>query len=230
MRPQRTILSGTYGTQAGLTRITSFAILNPEYTFTLCGICDILAHLMERYFSSEQGNILSDGLLESAMRTIIYLGRRVIENPKDYNIRAQIMWTGTIAHNDLLDRGRNGGDWATGMIEHSVSAHYNIAHGAGLSILYPAWLLYVGVKKPEKILAFAKNVLKVEEQEKTTEIAVERLKNFYKLFGLSTSFSEAGISEKDFQIMSEEVAGTFPVGSYYSLKVEDVNNILYLAK
>ena len=106
--------------------------------------------IFSRLGSLVKGNILSDDFLESAMHTIIFLGKSVINYSDSYDIRAQIMQTGAIAHNDLLDWGRNGGDWATHMIEHAVSARYDIAHGADLSILFPAWLLYVGRGRPEK--------------------------------------------------------------------------------
>ena len=111
--------------------------MNPEFTFTLpayqtaCGASDILAHMMERYFTRVQHVDLTDRLLEGAMRTILNNAPIALDDPQNYDARAEIMWTGTLAHNNLLDTGRVG-DWASHEIEHELSGMYDIAHGAGL--------------------------------------------------------------------------------------------------
>ena len=124
---------------AGEALIPRFAILNPAFTCTLppyqtaCGATDILAHLMERYFTRVDHVDLTDRLLEATMRTVINYTPLALERPDDYHIRAELMWAGTVAHNNLLDTGRIG-DWASHQIEHELSALYDIAHGAGLAI------------------------------------------------------------------------------------------------
>jgi alcohol dehydrogenase YqhD (iron-dependent ADH family) len=130
------------------TIIPKFAIMDPQTNFSLpayqtaCGASDILAHLQERYFTQEKHNDLSDRLLESAMKNIISYAPLALKHPNDYRYRAELMWTGTIAHNNLLNQGRVG-DWASHDIEHELSGLYDIAHGAGLAIVFPAWMKYV---------------------------------------------------------------------------------------
>ena len=125
-----------------------FSILNPELTFTLpkyqtsCGIADMIAHILERYFTNEKNVDLTDRLCEATLKTIMENALRLNVNPNDYNARAEIMLSGMIAHNDSLSMGRVG-DWATHDIEHELSGIYDIAHGAGLSIIFPAWMKYV---------------------------------------------------------------------------------------
>ena len=113
-----------------------FALMNPEVTFSMPanqianGCSDIVAHLMERYFTTVKHVDFTDRLIEGAIRTILYHGPMALAHPTDYDIRAEIMWTGTVAHNNLLNMGRIG-DWASHDIEHELSAQYDIAHGAG---------------------------------------------------------------------------------------------------
>ncbi|MGL5379570.1 iron-containing alcohol dehydrogenase, partial [Clostridium sp.] len=125
-----------------------FSIMNPELTYSLpkyqtaCGVADMLAHVMERYFTNESNVDLTDRLCEGTMKSIIENGLKVINNPKDYDLRSEIMLAGMVAHNDSLSMGRIG-DWASHDIEHELSGIYDIAHGAGLSIIFPAWMKYV---------------------------------------------------------------------------------------
>ena len=125
-----------------------FAILNPELTLTLpnyqtfCGVVDILAHAMERYFTNTQNVELTDRMGEALMKTVVNNGLKLVENPKDYAARSEIMWASTLAHNGLLDTGRNS-CWASHMIGTELSAYYNVAHGASLSVIIPSWMKYV---------------------------------------------------------------------------------------
>ena len=143
------------------------AILNPAFTCTLppyqtaCGATDILAHLMERYFTQVDHVDLTDRLLEATMRTVINYTPLALERPDDYHIRAELMWAGTVAHNNLLDTGRIG-DWASHQIEHELSALYDIAHGAGLAIVFPAWMKYVYRADMSRFVQFAVRVFGVD--------------------------------------------------------------------
>ncbi len=125
-----------------------FAMLNPELTVTLppyqsaCGIADITAHILERYFTRTPQVDFTDRLCEAALRTVTSYGPRVIANPGDYEARAEIMWAGAIAHNGLLGTGRSA-DWGSHQIEHELSGLYDVAHGAGLAVVFPAWMEYV---------------------------------------------------------------------------------------
>jgi alcohol dehydrogenase YqhD (iron-dependent ADH family) len=123
------------------TLISKFAVMDPQTNYSLpayqtaCGASDILAHLQERYFTTVEHNDLSDRLLEACMRNVITNAPLALQFPNEYRYRAELMWTGTIAHNNLLDRGRVG-DWATHDIEHELSALNDIAHGAGLRFFF----------------------------------------------------------------------------------------------
>ena len=187
------------------TNFPTFSILNPEYSFTLppyqtaCGIVDIMAHMMERYFTMVENVELTDRLIEGALVTVVNNAPIVMAKPDDYNARAEITWAGALAHNTLLDTGRIG-DWASHKLEHELSALYDIAHGAGLAIMFPAWMKYVLPRGGAKKLAqFACRVMGVPENLGSAEaVAAEgicRLEAFYRSLGLATTLTEAGIDE-----------------------------------
>ena len=187
------------------TNFPTFSILNPEYSFTLppyqtaCGIVDIMAHMMERYFTMVENVELTDRLIEGALVTVVNNAPIVMAKPDDYNARAEITWAGALAHNTLLDTGRIG-DWASHKLEHELSALYDIAHGAGLAIMFPAWMKYVLPRGGAKKLAqFACRVMGVPESLGSAEaVAAEgicRLEAFYRSLGLATTLTEAGIDE-----------------------------------
>lgn len=212
-----------------------FAIMNPEVTFTLppyqtaCGAADIMAHVMERYFTNDKGVNFTDRLCEATLKTVIYNVPIVLKKPDDYDARAQIMWASTIAHNDLLSTGRTG-DWASHGIEHELSGIYDIPHGAGLAIVFPAWMRYVYKHNIERFIQFAINVWNVEPNFESPErIAlegVERLKRFFKDIGLPTSLSEANIGEDRLEEMAAKATERGELGEFVKLKKEDVLNIL----
>ena len=218
-----------------------FSILNPEYTYSLppyqtaCGIVDIMAHMMERYFTQVENVELTDRMTEGALRTMINNAPIVFEKPEDYNARAEIMWTGCLAHNTLFQTGRVG-DWASHKIEHELSALYDIAHGAGLAIVFPAWMKYVLPRGGAKKLAqFAVRLFDVPEDFGTVEeIATEgiaRLEAFYHSIGLKTTLRENGIDDKDFDRMAERAVrlANGNLGFFLRLKQEDVKAIYQLA-
>jgi alcohol dehydrogenase YqhD (iron-dependent ADH family) len=144
-----------------------FAIMNPELTFTLppyqtaCGAADIMAHVMERYFTPVTGVDFTDRLCEATLTTIIDNVPVALAAPTHYDARAQIMWASTVAHNDLLSTGR-GGDWASHMIEHELSGIYDVAHGAGLAVVFPAWMRFVHRTDLARFARFATRVWGVE--------------------------------------------------------------------
>ena len=217
-----------------------FSILNPEYTFSLppfqtaCGVVDIMAHMMERYFTQVENVELIDCMTEGALRTAMNNAPIVLEKPDDYNARAEIMWTGCLAHNTLFQTGRIG-DWASHKIEHELSALYDIAHGAGLAIVFPAWMKYVLDRGGEKKLAqFARNVMGVEAAGSERETALEgiaRLERFYRSLGLVTTLHESGIDDRDFDRMAERCAAMMggTVGKFVPLTAEDCKAIYQLA-
>jgi hypothetical protein len=216
-----------------------FSILNPEFCFTLpayqiaCGAADIMAHIMERYFTNTPNVELTDRLSEATLTTMINNVPAALANPNDYNAFAEIMWAGTVAHNDLLGTGRDE-DWASHMIEHELSGIYDIAHGAGLSIIFPAWMKYVYKVNVDRFVQYAVRVWKVEQDfhdpEKTALEGIARLEAFFRSIGLPTRLADAGITEDRFWEMAEKCVGSGTVGGLKKLDRNDVVNIYRLAR
>lgn len=217
-----------------------FTIMNPVLTFTLpkyqtaCGTSDIMAHIMERYFTNTKNVELTDRLCEAALKTIMHNAPLAIKEPSDYDARAEIMFTGTVAHNNLLGMGREE-DWGSHSIEHEISAIYDVAHGAGLSVVFPAWIKYVYKINPDRFLQFASRVFDIDvnyyNKEQTILESVACLEKFYKSIGLPTRLSELNITDKDLHEMAKKA--TFDdkntVGNFIKLKAKDVLEILKLA-
>lgn len=141
-----------------------FAVMNPELTMTLpewqtaSGITDMMAHILERYLSNTPDVQIGDRMAEGLLLAIMEVAPRVIANPQDYEARANIMWCGTIAHNDTCSLGRQE-DWNSHAMEHEISAEYDVTHGAGLAVIFPAFLQYMADKHPFKVAQLATRVL-----------------------------------------------------------------------
>lgn len=220
--------------------IPKFAIMNPEITYTMppyqiaCGCSDILAHMMERYFTNVKHVDLTDRLIEGAMRSIINYGPKALAYPDNYDIRAEVMLTGTVAHNGSLDLGRIG-DWASHNIEHELSGEYDIAHGAGLAIVFPAWMKYVYKENIDKFVQFAIRVFDVDlgyhNKEHIVEEMILRLENWYKSLGLPIRLNEANIGDDKLQYMAEKcMIGRESVGNLKPLYADDIYEIYKLAR
>ena len=215
-----------------------FAIMNPELTFTLppyqtaCGAADIMAHVMERYFTQVPAVAFTDRLCESTLKTIIEAVPVALANPRDYDARAEIMWAGTIAHNDLLGTGRVG-DWASHYIEHEMSGIYDIAHGAGLAVIFPAWMKQVYKQNINRFVQFATRVWGVEPSfehpERTALEGIERMISFFRAIGLPTSFKEAGLPSDKFEEMARKATEKGPLGSFAKMGTKDVVSVYKLA-
>jgi alcohol dehydrogenase YqhD (iron-dependent ADH family) len=220
-----------------------FSILDPELTYSLppyqtgCGISDMLVHVIERYCTRELNVDLTDRLCEAAMQTIIYNAPKALANPRDYGARAEIMWAGSVAHNNSLSTGRIG-DWASHMIEHELSAFNDVAHGAGLAILVPNWMKYVYKYDPQRFVQFAVRVFNIEENfhnpEETILRGIGALRNFFSSVGMPATLKDIGIEEKDFKAIAEKVKKFDPakgtVGNFHPLTNQDIVEILKLAK
>ena len=216
-----------------------FAIMNPEITCTLsdyqtvCGIADIMAHVMERYFTNSTNVDFTDRLCEATMRAVIHNALLVLNNPHDYNARAEIMWAGTIAHNDLLSCGRIG-DWSSHQIEHELSGIYDVPHGAGLSVVFPAWMKYVYRHDVTRFAQFAVRVFGVDYSFASPEVTalegIGRLKQFFKSIGLPVSLKELDIQDDRLEEMAQKCKivnkqeGT--IGNFVKLNQQDILNIL----
>jgi len=216
-----------------------FSILNPELCFTLpayqvaCGAADIMAHVMERYFTNTTDVEFTDRLCEATLVTIINNVPRVLKNLNDYDAFAEVLWAGTIAHNDLLGTGREE-DWSSHNIEHELSGIYDIAHGAGLAVIFPAWMKYVYKVNMNRFVQFAVRVWKVEQDfanpERTILEGIARLESFFRSIGLPVRLSEAGINEDRFEEMAQKAVGTGTMGNFMKLGKDDIVNIYRLAR
>jgi alcohol dehydrogenase len=216
-----------------------FAVMNPELSFTLppyqtaCGAADIMAHIMERYFTRVPAVEFTDRLCEATLRTVIDNVPVVLERPDDYDARAEIMWAGAIAHNDLLGTGRIG-DWASHGIEHELSGIYDVAHGAGLAVVFPAWMKLVYKADIARFARFAVRVWGVEprfdDPERTALEGIAKLKAFFKDIGLPTTLKELGVGDDRLEEMAKKGVERGPLGNFMKLGNAEILSIFKLAK
>ncbi|MBR1502761.1 MAG: iron-containing alcohol dehydrogenase [Prevotella sp.] len=220
-----------------------FAIMNPERTYTLppyqtaAGATDIMMHTMERYFSKYEDATLTDAIAEALLRTVKDAAYEVLRNPEDYRNRAQIMWAGSLAHNDLTECGTEK-DFATHRLEHELSALYGVTHGAGLAALWGSWARYVMNRHLNRFVQFAVNVMGVTNDFtkplSTAMRGVEAIERFYHDIGMPTSIPELigrEATEDEIRTMVDKCSrgGTITVGAMEVLKPEDMAAIYQMA-
>ena len=215
-----------------------FSIMNPELTCTLppyqsaAGATDIMIHICERYFSNTEEVEITDRLCEAVLKTIIFEAPRIIEDPNNYEARANIMWAGMLAHNNVCGVGRVQ-DWASHHIEHELSAMYDVTHGAGLAVITPAWMRYVLKINPHKLVQFANRVRDIEPQETEEATAlkgIEAFEAFLKKIGMPLTFEEIGAKAEDIDRMTEKLLGKRKTeGNYVKLASDDVKKIYHFA-
>jgi alcohol dehydrogenase YqhD (iron-dependent ADH family) len=219
----------------------TFSIMDPELTYTLppkqtaAGICDMMVHISERYFTNTPDVETGDYICEGLYKAIIEEGPKVMKNPKDYEARANIMWAGMIAHNWTSAFGMQE-CWCSHFMEHEVSAVYNVTHGAGLAVIFPAWLTFMASHNVHKPYQFATRVWDVPIPENGNKEAaalegVRRLKAFWRSIGLPTNFKELGIEQPDIDLLVRKLhedKGEL-VGSYLQLSRKDTQQIYELA-
>lgn len=217
-----------------------FAVMNPELTMSLpwfqtaCGIVDMLSHIFERYFSNTPDCRVTDSIAEALMRSIMSEALKLKEHPDTYEPRANIMWASTLAHNGLCGTGKQE-DWASHRLEHEISAFHDVAHGAGLAVVVPAWMAFVSKRNPGKVESFATNVLGISAAGKTSEelcrLAVEALKGFYHTLGLTTSLRKLIAGEPDIDTLVESLRGNMGdiLGFYVPLSMADCSEIYRLS-
>ena len=194
-----------------------FAVMNPELTMTLpayqtaCGCVDIMMHTMERYFTSGGNMEITDSIAEALLRTVLTNGKLLMEEPQNYDARAEIMWAGSLAHNGLTGCGNNGGDFSSHMLEHEMGGLYDVAHGAGLAAIWGSWARYVYKECLHRFRRFAVNVMGVEARGTDEEIAlrgIEAMEGFFRSLNMPTSFAELGIAptEEEMRDMARKCA------------------------
>lgn len=188
-----------------------FAVMNPELTMTLpawqtaSGISDMMAHILERYLSNTPDVQIGDRLAEGMLLAIMEMAERVMKDPMDYEARANIMWSGTIAHNDTCSLGRKE-DWFSHAMEHEISAEYDVTHGAGLAVIFPAFLQYAAKHNPHKVAQLAHRVLGVADTGDMEADAMQgalALKEWlHNKLGMPVTFEQLGIPHPDLELMN----------------------------
>jgi hypothetical protein len=217
-----------------------FSIINPELTYTLptyqtsAGVVDMMGHIFERYFTPSDNTMFIDRLAEGTLVSIMEAGRTLMDDPTNYEARSVICWAGTIAHNGFFGVGRQE-DWATHRLEHELSALYDVTHGAGLAVMYPAFMKYTLQKDIQRYKRFAIKVFGVDANNKTDqEIAlegIEKLEAFYQEMGMPIRFEGLNAKVQDIdhlvEKLQENVGKTF--GHFQVLDMEDAKKIYHLA-
>lgn len=186
-----------------------FAIMNPEYTKSLpdyqteSGCTDIMMHTMERYFTNGGNMEITDAIAEGLLRTVMKNAIILHQNPGDYDARAEIMWAGSIAHNDLTGCGNDGGDFMTHKLEHELGGMFDVTHGAGLAAVWPSWARYVYKECLPRFVRYARNVMGVTldgSEEEVAEAGICAMEDFYHRIGMPVNLNELGIYPTDDQI------------------------------
>ena len=214
-----------------------FAVQNPALLCTLpayqtaCGITDIMAHVFERYFTNTLEVEITDRLCEAVLLTMVKEGPRAIADPANYQVRANIMWAGTVAHNGVVGCGRSQ-DWNSHAIEHELSALYDCAHGAGLAVIMPAWMEYVVDHNVMRFAQMATRVFGCEmnfENPKATALeGIKAFRRFLHSIGMPINFAELGAKEEDIPKMVEKLNPGDGWG-FVPLKAKDVTAIYKIA-
>ncbi|NLD88237.1 MAG: iron-containing alcohol dehydrogenase [Clostridiales bacterium] len=219
-----------------------FSILNPELTYTLppyqtaCGIVDIMMHTLERYLTKAGESALTDRIAESLLKTVVEAGAKAIECPEDYEARAQLMWAGSLSHNDLTACGR---DYfmVSHQIEHELSGMYDyVAHGAGLAVVFPAWCKYAYKYNIPRFCRFAKSVWGIEvdlfDMEKTALRGIEATESFFRSIGMPTRIGELNIPASAYDEMAEKCTnyGERTLPGYIDYGKKEIIEILKLAE
>ena len=216
-----------------------FSVMNPELTQTLpayqtaCGATDIMAHVFERYFTNTTEVEITDRLCEAVLMTMVKETPRVIADPNNYEARANIMWAGMVAHNNIVGVGREQ-DWNSHGIEHELSALYDCAHGAGLAVIMPAWMEFV---YKHNIMRFCQMAVRVfgcnmdfENPENTAIAGIKAFRRFLHDIGMPINFAELGAKEEDIPALTEKLGlGDGKTGGFVHLSSEDVSQIFKIA-
>ncbi len=219
-----------------------FSICNPCLTYTVnpyqtaCGIVDILMHTLERYFTVGETFAITDQMAFGVIKTVMEAGKKALEDPCNYEARANLMWAGSLSHNDLTGCGTQ---FFMGchQIEHELSGLFDsVSHGAGLSVVYPAWARYVYKYNPERFAYLATEALgvKADTAEETALLGIEKMEEYFKSIGMPVRLSELGIevTDADIELMAEKCTffGKRILPDYKDLDKKEIIDIFNLMK
>lgn len=220
-----------------------FALMNPELTYSVSkyqtgsGSTDIMMHTLERFFHNGPNLELTDEIAAGLLRTVITNTKKALENPNDYDARANLMWAGSLSHNGLTHMGfESGGDWACHRLEHELSAVYDVAHGAGLSAIWSSWARYVKHTCPERFARLGKLVYGIEDKDadKAADLAIDAFEKTFQEFGMPVRISGLGIDATDdvCRMLADKASlkGAKTLGNFQILKTEDMYQIFKAAK
>lgn len=220
-----------------------FAIMNPELTYSLpayqtaSGCVDILMHTLERYLMKSGTLELTDGMAETLMRTVIKNARILKKDPQNYQARAEVMWAGSLSHNNLMECGGVHGDWSCHQLEHELSGMFDIAHGAGLAAIWGSWARYVFREYPQRFAKLAAQVFDIAwdgvHHEDAALKGIAAMEEFFREIHMPTSIRELGLAPTPDQIreLAEKCSfwGTRTIGNIKALTAEDMAAIYKLA-
>ena len=216
-----------------------FSVMDPALTQTLpayqtaCGATDIMAHVFERYFTNTKEVEITDRLCEAVLITMVKEAPRVIADPDNYDARANIMWAGMVAHNNIVGVGRQQ-DWNSHGLEHELSGLYDVAHGAGLAVIMPSWMEYVYKHNVLRFCQMATRVfgcqMNFENPEVTALEGIHRFRSFLHSIGMPINFAELGAKEEDIPVLVEKIGiGDGKFGGFMELDRNDVTEIYRIA-
>ena len=214
------------------------SICDPTYLFTLpakqtaAGTADIMSHVFEQYFQKTETAYLTDCFAESILKTCIKYCPIALQEPDNYEARANLMWASTQALNGLASAGK-GGAWTCHPIEHELSAFYDITHGVGLAIVTPRWMRYIlSENTVEKFAEYARNVWNCQEEDnwKAANYGIDATEEFFRDCGIPMTLSEVGIDDSKFEAMAEDAVKFGGLGrAYVALDKDDVLEILKMS-
>lgn len=218
-----------------------FAIMDPELTYTLpsyqtaCGVADIMMHTLERYFAKDAGqNRMTDEIAEGLLRTVMEAGLTAMEEPENYQARSEIMWCGSLSHNDITGLGR-AKDFAVHQLGHQLSAVFDLAHGASLTAMWPHWARYVCWKDMARFANLGRKVLGIrcDDEERAVLATIQGLMDYWAALGLPISLS--GAVGLQYDMILKDLAkgcsynGTRTIGTFVQLDQEDMLDIYRMA-
>lgn len=214
------------------------SFLDPTVTYTVskyqtaCGSADILNHIMEVYFTTEKDLFMLDAFMEGLMKTVVKFTPIAIENPNDYEARANLMWASSWAINGFVVGGKRHA-WSCHPIEHELSAIYDITHGHGLAIVAPRWLRYcLNEKTISKYVQYGVNVFGIDAELPAMEIAnkaIEKTEDFlFNKLGLADTLTKVGIKKEDIPHMAKKACGGGVINGFVPLNQSDVEKILQM--
>ena len=220
-----------------------FAVMNPELAATLpayqvaCGVTDIMMHTMERYFIPGIQCEMTDCIAEGLLRTVIRNGAKVYENPADYDAMAEVMWCGSLSHNNLSECGR-GKDFSVHKLGHALSARYDVAHGASLAAVWGSWARYLYQDQAlGRFVQFAKNVWGIsgegKSEQETALAGIEKTEEFFRSIGMPVSLSQLGVQPGEQERMElsldATMGDTVKLTRIRPLGAKEVNEIYQMA-